>query len=142
MDDCHDDLITEQRVLCGGCALNRCGLVYYNSAHLDLMTAFAELDGCPLYYVTYYYFSEIDTENWVEPEESNPLLLKPTKERAIVEYLKNEKWCDEGLLIEALKNYLEQFRNDEELYRVADFYGLERSTLDYWIQEAINDTEI
>jgi hypothetical protein len=78
----------------------------------------------------------------VEPEESNPLLLKPTKERAIVEYLKNEKWCDEGLLIEALKNYLEQFRNDEELYRVADFYGLERSTLDSWIQEAINDTEI
>lgn len=136
-----DICITKKSVVCGGCALNRAGLIYYNSEHLDLMTCYEELDGCCLSRLTYYYYPVIDTEHWVHPLKSNPLLLQPTRERAIVEYILNKKWCDEGLLIEALKNYLDQFRNDEELYEVADFFGLSRETLDYWINEALTDID-
>lgn len=138
----YDSLIDEKRVLCGACALSRVGLVDYNSGHLELMTNDIEFDNFSLCYITYYYYSKIDYENYVAPLSSNPFILVPTKERAIVEYIKNEKWCDEGILIEALKSYLMWFRNDEELYKVAEHFKVPKETIDYWINEALTDEEI
>lgn len=138
----YDYLITERHVLCAACALSRNGLTSHSTQHLCLQTPYAEIDGTCVVYITYFYCKNIDYEYFVTPETTNPLILKPTKERAIVEYILNEKWCDEGILIEALKTYLQWFRNDEELYCVADFFGLDRKTLDYWIKEALEDAEV
>ena len=136
-----DSLIIEKRVICGPCALARAGLITYSTELLFLQTPFIEVDGVCTVYVTYYYYDNIDYEHWVYPSKSNPLLLQPTKERAIVDYIRNEKWCDEGILIEALKSYLMWFRNDKELYEVADFFGVTREIIDYWINEALTDEE-
>lgn len=137
-----DHLITEKHVLCAACALSRNGLTTHSTEHLCLQTPYAEIDGVCVVYITYYYYQNIDYDHWLTPESSNPLILKPTKERAIVEYILNEKWCDEGILIEALKTYLQWFRKDEELYAAADFFGLDRKILNDWMQEALTDTEI
>lgn len=139
---CYESVIDEKRVTCGNYALAGAGLISWNLIHLDLMTDDAEFDNFDMVYITYYYYPKIDYEHWVTESRQNPLILQPTKERAIVEYILNEKWCDEGILIEALKSYLEFFRNDEELYEVADFFGLKREVLDYWITEAENDEDV
>lgn len=135
----YDSVVDEKRVLCGSCALGRVGLVMSNCIHLDLMTDYKDFDKFNLVYLTYYYYPNIDYTHWVHPSSDNKNILVPTKERALVEYIKNEKWCDEGILIEALKNYLEFFRNDEELFKVADFFELDRDILHYWINEALED---
>lgn len=138
----YDKLVSEQHVVCGPCALARAGLVMFNYAHIQMMTKYKELDALSISFATYYYYNDIDYEHWVYPSETNPLLLQPTKERAIVDYIRNEKWCDEGILIEALKSYLMWFRNDEELYKVADFFNVSRDVIDYWINEALTDEEV
>lgn len=135
----YESVVDEKRVLCGACALGWTGLAMVNYNHLCMMTSFPKYDGFSLVYMTYYYYPKIDYEHWVTPYIKNPNILVPTKERAIVEYLKNEKWCDEGLLIEALRNYLDFFRNDKELFKVADFFELERDTLLYWMKEALEE---
>ena len=84
----------------------------------------------------------IDYEYKVHPSNTDQLILVPSKERALVEYIKNEKWCDEGILIEAMKTYLMWFRNDTELKEVADHFGLDWNTIEYWIKEALEDEEV
>lgn len=138
----YDDIVTDKRVLCGTSALNRAGLISASSNHLYLMTTWEEFDNLDLAYAHFVYYPKVDYKHWVSPSKSNPLILQPTKERAIVEYILNEKWCDEGLLIEALKSYISFFWNEKELYKVADFFGLKRDVLDYWIKEAKEDEEV
>lgn len=137
-----DSLIKERRVACGICALSRAGLLSHSPKHLDLMTSYPEYDNFSFAYISYYYNPKIDYDYCLKPSPVNPLILQPSKERAIVEYILNEKWCDEGVLIESLKNYVDYFRNDELLYDAADHFGLDHSVLDYWINEAINDEEV
>lgn len=129
-------------VLCGASALANAGLTTMSYTHLDLMTKEESLDGCSLIYLTYYYYENIDYEYKLEPLPENHLVLRPSKERALVEYIKNEKWCDEGTLIEAMKTYLMWFRNDKELHEVADHFSLDWSTVEYWIKEAEEDYEV
>jgi hypothetical protein len=135
----YDNLISERRVICGVCALGRSGLTTYDMKHLDLFSPYPEVDGVSTVYISYYYKKNIDYDHWVFASESNPLLLQPTKERALVEYILNEKWLDEGVLLEAINDYIEYFPNHEKLYEVADFFKLSREVLNYWICEAIND---
>ena len=129
-------------VLCNICALAYNGLVTHSADHYDFMTRFKDLDGLNLVYLTYYYYETINDMYALNPDVNDPNILVPTKERALIEYMKNEKWCDEGVLIEALKSYLMWFRNDEELYKVANYFGVEKHTVDYWINEALIDEEV
>ena len=134
--------IDKRCTLCGVCALAYNGLITYSVDHYDFMTAHKEIDGANLLYLSYYYSDTIDDTNFTRVDSNDPFILVPTKERAIVEYIKNEKWCDEGILIEALKSYLMWFRNDEELYKVAEHFKVPKETIDYWINEALTDEEI
>lgn len=131
-------------VICGQCAVARNGLTTQNYTHLDLFTEYEALDHLNLAIVMYYYNPSIDTEHWVKPMFTNPNLLLPSPERAIVEYMKNEKWCDEGTLIEALQGY--EFREDicnlPLLYEVAEFFDVPKETMDYWLNEARTDEEV
>ena len=137
-----DTCVTTKRVLCGGCALNIVGLVNWNSEYLILTTDDENFDNFSLFYMEYWYYANIDYSFCVKPSEDNPLILIPTKERAIVDYLRNEKHCDEGILIEALKTYLLWFKNLDELYRVCEHFDVSRDLIDYWIYEAEHDEEI
>ena len=143
LSDCFkwDHNFTEMYVICNVCALARNGLVFANSSHLDLFTKYKNLNGLQTLAFSYYYNDNIDYKYDVTPSQSNELLLKPTKERALVENIIFIDNVDEGFLIEALKNYQEQFWNDR-IYEVADHFGLARETLDYWLEEARNDCEI
>lgn len=138
----YDSVINERRVLCNQCALSRSGLIIANDTHIDLMTNREDFDGFSLVYITYYYYEHIDYEYKLHPLNTNPLILVPSKERALVEYIKNEKWCDEGTLIEAMKTYLMWFRDDQKLKEVAEHFSLNWSTVEYWINEALEDEEV
>ena len=138
-----DNLIEDRRVLCENCALARNGLIVFNCDHLDIMTDREDFDNFDLAYVTFYFYNDIDYENYVAPYYTNENLLLPTRERAIIDYARNETWCDEGILIEALKNYLFQYRDDlSVLFEVAKFYNYSEDKLRYWLEEAEVDEEI
>ena len=138
----YDYLIEKKTVLCGPCALARNGLITYSTDILLLQSSYEELDFVNLVYMEYWYYTNIDYSFCVKPSEDNPLILVPTKERAIVDYLRNEKHCVEGILIEALKTYLLWFKNLDELYRVCEHFDVSRDLIDYWIYEAEHDEEI
>lgn len=139
----YEYLITEgKHVLCGPCALARAGLVTYSTELLYLQTPYRELDGVSTIYITYWFVETIDYDYCLECVAGNTHLLQPSKERAIVEYMVCSNWCDEGILIEALKSYLQWFRDDEKLYECANHFGVEKDTIDYWINEALTDEEV
>lgn len=138
----YDKEIKERRVICAHCALARVGLTTFSPVHLDLWTKYPSIDGVDAAIVRYLYNPNIDYEYELTPMNTNPLLLLPSKERALVEFIKCEKWCDEGILIESLKTYLNWFYNEKHLYEVAAYFQLPKETLDYWIKEALEDEEI
>lgn len=136
----YDYKVKEKSVLCGFTALSRNGLIIFNADHLCLQTSIDNDLDCDIF--TYYYNSNIDYCYEVKPSKTNPLLLQPSKERAIVECILHLDWIDEGLLIEGLKTYLDQFYNEPKLQKVAKHFNLHESELKYWINEAINDCEV
>lgn len=108
---------------------------------INLFTEIEDVDGIDFAVVVYRYKHNADTEHYLRKSPQNELLLIPTRERAIVEYIQGERYQDEGLLIEAIKTYLEESKDLELLYEVADFFSLDRKTLDYWLKEAKEDIE-
>lgn len=138
----YDKFYTKRAVLTGVCALARNGLVYANANHLEIQTGEKQLDGLHTVPCNFYYNGDIDWEYELTESPSNSSLLLPSKERAIVECIKHLDWCDEGILIEALKSYLMWFRDDDKLYKCADHFGVSRDTIDYWINEALTDEEV
>ena len=138
----YDSLVKETHVICCHCALARTGLIVFNPDHLELFTENKSLGAkMSASVVTYYYNPHIDYKTDVIPSKSNPLLLCPTKERAIVECIKFIKYVDEGLLIEALQSYIDNFWNNR-IYAVGDHFGVNKKTLDYWFEEARNEYEM
>lgn len=133
------DLVDAPMVVCAEAALNFAGLVIFNSEHLIFQTCEKELGSRSFGYYSLYYNHNIDYRYKIRPFKDNPNLLLPTKERALVECILHLDWVDEGLLIEALKDYMERHWNEKEFYEVADHFGLDRETLEYWLKEARND---
>lgn len=137
-----DKYYTERSVISGSCALARCGLTTCNAEHLDLQTTIEALDGMMLVPCNFHYCENIDYEYEVIESSTNPILLQPSKERALVECIKNPDWCDEGILIEALKSYLLWFYDEEKLFRCAKHFGVEKSMVEFWLNEAREDYEV
>lgn len=137
-----DKYYTESSVITGSCALTRCGLTSCNAEHLDLQTTIQSLDGLKFVPCNFFYCADIDYAYEVSESPTNPVLLQPSKERALVECIKHLDWCDEGILIEALKSYLLWFRDDEKLYVCAEHFNVGRDTIDYWINEALTDEDV
>lgn len=138
----YDCFFNNTYVVTGACALARSGLILLSGRYLELQTSIKELSIFRTSIYTYYYNPEIDYEYELQPSSSNPHLLQPSKERALVECIKHLDWIDEGLLIEGLKTYIEQFYNKDKLNKVAKYFNLDSVTLDYWIEEAKNDYEV
>ena len=136
-----DKNFTERYVICNQCALARNALVIEDGTRLNLFTKFKKLNFITTQAFAYYYNPDIDYEYEVTPSKTNPLLLLPSKERAIVECIKWLDYVDEGVLIEALQSYLDYFWSDR-IYEVGNHFGVNKETLDYWFKEAREDEEV
>lgn len=138
-----DTAALHAQILTQNSALNYAGLIYWYPNCIDVLTNYNELNNVTFYLTTYYYKPAMNNKHYTRPSKDNPNLLIPTRERALVDYmLYQDEYGDEGLLIEALQNYLEQFKDMDKLYEVADFYKLPRETVDYWIKEAEEETSM
>ena len=135
----YDFAIDKQTVCCSSSALARNGLIMFDTIHLDLQTGKIELDKTNYAYFSLFYNPNVDYEYCVVKSPSNPLLLLPSKERALVECIKHLDWIDEGLLIEGLRNYLDNFWDKKLLYEAAEHFELPMEELQYWLNEARNE---
>ena len=131
-----------RHVICMQCALARTGLTLTDGDTLDLWTPYPEIDGVSTLLIRYLYHSAIDYEYELTPEKTNPYLLRPSKERALIEYIQCERWCDEGELIEGLQTYLAYFYNEEKLMAAARHFGVPWETVKYYLHEAETDGEV
>lgn len=133
---------------CGVVTLNtavaRNGLTYTRPGYLDLGTDKIELRDIQANAFRYIYYPNLDREHYLVPSEFNKNLLIPTRERALIDYvILQEEYGDEGILIESLQSYLRDYEKDlPELYKVADFFKLNRDTLEYWLNEAREETDM
>lgn len=126
-------------VICADTALDYWGLTLRRISTIHVLTSYRELDGLNfLYLVIYHYSDDIDYENYLIPYEHNSKILFPTQERAIIDIIKIgvENIIDEGTFLDALYNYKEGlYYNYNLLMKVADFYKLDRTKVDYWLNE-------
>lgn len=138
-----DKYIEDPKIVCGSTSLARNALIYAGADNLNLQTSRQRYNGMNVGMFTLHYNPDIDWKYELKPSETNPLLLLPSKERAIVECIKHLDWVDEGLLVEALKNYLWRFydADGEKLYKVAKYFDVPKETIDYWLDEARNDED-
>ena len=129
-------------IACGSYALAQNSLLRFSPNILCVFTDSTILEKVTCTGFDYHYFNpDIDYKQELRPSKKNPLLLIPSKKRAIVECIKWLDYVDEGELIEALKEYLDRFWNDR-IYEVGEHFGISKEILDYWFEEARNDEEI
>ena len=88
----------------------------------------------------HYHFYDCNFCTEIYPEYQ---LWLPSAERALVDTIAFlDRNYIEGPLIESLQTYLEEHEDLSELRKVADFYKLPQETLDYWIKEAQDETDM
>lgn len=142
----YTNLIRKSTVLAGNPALYRAGLINYTPVRISGYTQKKELDGVQLGPMRFVYTESIDYTNNVVPCNTNPNILIPLPERAIAEYIYHERFCEEGLLIEALQDYLWRVEKGtgsiEKLIEIGEMYGVKEETMRYWIKEAEEDYEV
>lgn len=141
-----DSLIQSASVLAGACALYRTGLIYYSPHNLTIYTEKEWLDGVQISTMGFIYTPKIDYRKYTFNRAENPFIIIPEKERAIAEYIRHDRHCDEGYLIEALQSYLalvEQGKGSiDKLVTVGKEFGVQEETMRYWVKEAEEDTEV
>ena len=101
-----------------------------------------DLDGVHIgdVFLEYYHFS--DGTYCREFDKDNSIWL-PSAERALVDTMHFLQYnYIEGPLIESLQNYLSKHDDLAELYAVADHYNVPRSEVDYWINEAREESDM
>ena len=126
-------------LLVGSSALSANGLV---SGYLGyfVWTPLRVLNGVPIDDVVLEHYHLNDN---YKLREISPKVKVPTPERAIIDtmvwYKENGT---EGFLIEALQTYQEQGHKVDDLYECADHYLVPHEVVDYWWQEALEDSEM
>ena len=134
------DACDTPRVVVGEQALARTGLTTLLSNVLQLSTLHVGISGIWNPYVIWYFNPFADKYMFTKPSPVHPNILEPTQERALIEYILLHEYFDEGVLIEGLKNYMYQHKDDvSALYEMATNFHLGNDYVDYWINEALND---
>ena len=126
-------------VLTGDSALNYCGISVTGNFLPDLMTENEIAGGFRIAgRCNYHYVPNIDYENYVTPLPEVPLILIPTRERAIAENIKYDlAFIDEGYFCDALERYQHSsLFNYELLLEVAEHFGVPKEKIDYWLEES------
>ena len=119
-------------------------LMYGNigGEHLNVYTDIEDLDGIRLGDVSLEHYHCSDSEYCSEMDPINNLWL-PTAERALVDTINFlDKNYIEGPLIESLQTYLSSHEDLSELYAVAAHYNVPKENIDYWIKEALEESDM
>ena len=126
-------------VLCGITSLSLNGLSSAWSSFICSTTSKKEFDGINTGLRAWIYNPNVDKESFLRVEHLlGEDLLVPTKERALIECMKNPSIVDEGHLCEAIVDYLEYTSDSskEKLYEMAQFFDFPVEKVDWWISEA------
>ncbi len=129
-------------LIVGESALARNGLMY-GSCVLCIYTPYKELHHLNFndVYIEHYHIT--DDKECISCIDNNFNIYIPTAERAIVDTIINlDNNYIEGPLIESLQNYSSKNDDLSLLYKVADTYNLSREDLEYWLQEAREESDM
>lgn len=136
------DTLNKPAVLIGEQALYRCGLTTLLSSTLQCSTPITTLRGYANFICQWYYNPLALRYEHTKPSPEHPMILEPTRERALIEYILLKEYFNEGILIEGLKDYLYYEENPvEKLHDEAKFWKFPLDTVDYWIKEAEEDLD-
>ena len=120
----------------GAGALNRLGLVTWYDGQSFQTTTHPEYEGRQVCYSLLWYLPDIDADDaYIErilKTNFGPMRL-PTKERALVDYMRHLDIFELSYFVDGLHDYLEEF-GPEELLKVAEHYGV-REEMSKWIHE-------
>lgn len=128
-----------KHILIGNSALNRHGLLTVVSPQLQCETPIQEINSLGTFIVKWYYSNDATNYNNTTESKCKNILI-PTVERSIVEYIKYLSNFSEAYLVEALCTYLSRNTDLQYLYDTAKEYNLSKKELDYWLEEARNET--
>ena len=124
----------------GDSALDK-NILIYSSSNVNLLTAFIELDNLQIGNIILeaYHFTD---DYQVRELQDN--IYVPSAERAIVDTIHFlDMNYNEGSLIEALQNYSRRVNRDfTKLYEAGEHYGVTKETIDYWIKEADEESDM
>lgn len=135
------DMCDSPRVLIGDQAVWRNGLTTAVLETLQLSTLKTGITGNMCSVVNWYFNPWAKNYMHTRPSGTHPNILIPSKERALVEFIIFHDYFNEGILIEALQSYIYEKGDDlDELYKVASDFKIKKSLVDYWLQEAREDT--
>lgn len=136
------DTLEEPAVLVGEQALYRCGLTTLMSSTLQCSTIIPTLRGYANFICQWYFNPLALRYEHTKPSDYHPMILEPTRERALIEYMLLKEYFNEGILIEGLKDYLYYEENPvEKLHEEATFWKSPLDIVDYWIKEAEEDLD-
>ena len=148
MDETYkfDKLVGEEcgvRICSGECAFWRSGLTTQYISGLQCWTLCPGINGIYSPIVMWYFNPWGDKTFDTTPSPEHPNILQPTRERAICEYIIFREYFSEGILIEGLQTYIRETDNyRERLHEAMTHIPLQKHDwLDYWIQEALEDTQ-
>ena len=141
----YDTIVGEQMecVLAGPTALYRAGLTSQQTVVLDIWTSYEDIpNGLFAVFVRYYYNPMGKDIQYTVCGKAHKNIHEPTKERALVETIKFHDYFNEGILIEALQNYIRNVEDFSLLYEVAEYFSVSRDDVDYWINEAREESDM
>lgn len=135
----YDNIVGQEMecILAGETALFRSGLTYAQSYTLDVWTDYEDIpNGLFAVFVRYYQNPLAKDFKYTIKSPANDKVHEPTKERAIVETIKFHEYFNEGILIEAIQSYIAYNPSMALVYEVADYFNVPRDDIDYWFNEA------
>lgn len=79
---------------------------------------------------------------YTNPSPIHENIHEPIQERAIVETIKFHEQFNEGILIEALQSYIYNRTDFTLLYEVGDYFNVSKDDIDYWLNEAREESDM
>lgn len=126
-------------IIVGQDALARHGLVAGYNCN-NVYTPYKGLDKCPVIGGVLEHWHVHDDYQLTEIAEN---VFLPSAERAIVDcIIWQDHNYDEGFLIEALQSYQDDGHSVSDLYECADHYLVPYEVIDYWWNEALNESDV
>lgn len=140
LEEIYSKLNDKDYVLAGANALHMCGLYDGGFACVEVYTEEKIIAGLQIRStIRYHYVEDEGVDVFTEPLRDFPNIYVPIPERALVDCIRYDmEFVDEGAFCESmdLYNRSPRFSNYEYLLYVAGYYGVDKKTIDYWIDES------
>lgn len=129
-------------------ALWKNGLTYLYTPQLSLATLGEDINGLGTFAAIFINNPWFQWYDYTTPSPKSENILYPNAERALVDSIIFVDQCDQGVLIESLRNYYDRYKSWNGLHEMLkhyheafdhtfiDFYSKFKDKLNYWISEA------